>query len=695
MIPAGADCSDVSDLVDDYRDAWEDLDDAQTELDNYARSAARVGGISDAEQRRIDTLTEIRDIAREDKEKYEGNALADAVYAEQDALAARTAAVNARDGTGTGMNRVNGTIDELNEAQAEYTNFVYTYTDQNGDEMTAWLGDANHDGDPDTAAIMRTSGVTVDDATSVEEQLQVARNGWTAVVNDAYDDDGNLVDNPSEAVVNAAKALAAAERKYADALHQARAEVNGLDRAKAAHKSAGDAVVAAEKVVAETHKELAKRAEGAGDSAANRLAEVRRTRQKAHDDASEDLMDEEDDLSDAQDDLTEAEDKLDDAERDLSAAQRAYDEAVEDVNDPDNVSDDEQEAIDAAALELADADRSYRAAKSEVTSEKTAVKAAQDDVDDAKEVADKAKEALDEATEGGYEYVAENPASDLVDALVKQEDTGGALVDAVDALYQGSASNAAQIAENSAAIEGLDTDAIGENTGRISNVETEIGLDENGDGTVELPDGTMGSRVDDIEAKLMLKKQYIDNLGGEMGFNAATNEGTVMLADGTMGSRIDKNAEDIVLGDNAVRAEFAAADDMVRGEFAAADDVVRGEFAAADMGLSTRINDNTASIADAMNAVGQNRNSIMENAGRIGELSEDLDIVRSGVAAAMALAGMPAINGRGVSIGVGSFDGESAFAVGFQIQGEMASFKVGVTSSGGETGASAGVGFQF
>ena len=44
-----------------------------------------------------------------------------------------------------------------------------------------------------------------------------------------------------------------------------------------------------------------------------------------------------------------------------------------------------------------------------------------------------------------------------------------------------------------------------------------------------------------------------------------------------------------------------------------------------------------------------------------------------------------AINGRGIAIGVGSYDGESAFAVGFQIQGEQASFKVGVKSSGGET----------
>ena len=79
----------------------------------------------------------------------------------------------------------------------------------------------------------------------------------------------------------------------------------------------------------------------------------------------------------------------------------------------------------------------------------------------------------------------------------------------------------------------------------------------------------------------------------------------------------------------------------------------------------------------------------------ISDLNDSLEVVRAGVAASMALAGMPAINGRGVSIGVGSYDGESAFAVGFQIQGEMASFKVGVTSAGGETGASAGVGFQF
>ena len=110
---------------------------------------------------------------------------------------------------------------------------------------------------------------------------------------------------------------------------------------------------------------------------------------------------------------------------------------------------------------------------------------------------------------------------------------------------------------------------------------------------------------------------------------------------------------------------------------------------------ASSISSNASAIANNMNAICSNASAISDNRNMIGELSNDLDVVRAGVAASMALAGMPAINGRGISIGVGSFDGESAFAVGFQIQGEMASFKIGLTSGGGATGASAGVGFQF
>ena len=113
------------------------------------------------------------------------------------------------------------------------------------------------------------------------------------------------------------------------------------------------------------------------------------------------------------------------------------------------------------------------------------------------------------------------------------------------------------------------------------------------------------------------------------------------------------------------------------------------------MRVEGRVDSNWDAIAQNQMDIGSNRSMINDNRNMIGDLSDSLEVVRAGVAASMALAGMPAINGRGVSIGIGSYDGESAFAVGFQIQGEMASFKVGVTSAGGETGASAGVGFQF
>ena len=169
-------------------------------------------------------------------------------------------------------------------------------------------------------------------------------------------------------------------------------------------------------------------------------------------------------------------------------------------------------------------------------------------------------------------------------------------------------------------------------------------------------------------------------------------------ADTALGMRIDGEAmaradADIMLGGLIMAEEMARMEaDTMLGGMISAEEMARME---ADTALGGRITSNANDIAANMNAIGQNRSAISDNRNMIGELSDDLDIVRAGVAASMALAGMPAINGRGIAIGVGSYDGESAFAVGFQIQGEQASFKVGVTSSGGETGASAGVGFNF
>ena len=44
---------------------------------------------------------------------------------------------------------------------------------------------------------------------------------------------------------------------------------------------------------------------------------------------------------------------------------------------------------------------------------------------------------------------------------------------------------------------------------------------------------------------------------------------------------------------------------------------------------------------------------------------------------------------------VGTFEGETALAVGVNFSGERASFQIGITSAGGSTGAGAGVNFGF
>ena len=204
-------------------------------------------------------------------------------------------------------------------------------------------------------------------------------------------------------------------------------------------------------------------------------------------------------------------------------------------------------------------------------------------------------------------------------------------------------------------------------------------------------DTALGGRID---AEEMARADADMALGGRID----AEEMARADADMALGMRIDGEAmaradADLMLGGMIMDEEMARMEaDTMLGGMITAEEMARME---ADTALGGRISSNADAIAANMNSIGQNASAISDNRNMIGELSDDLDVVRAGVAASMALAGMPAINGRGIAIGVGSYDGESAFAVGFQIQGEQASFKVGVTSSGGETGASAGVGFNF
>ena len=214
----------------------------------------------------------------------------------------------------------------------------------------------------------------------------------------------------------------------------------------------------------------------------------------------------------------------------------------------------------------------------------------------------------------------------------------------------------------------------------------------------EMADTALGGRIDDeatarMGADMMLATAIDDEATARMGADmmlstAIAEEASARAsADMTLATAIDGNTTAI-----AQEASDRMSADMM---LASALDEEAAARVSADMALDSRVGSNAGAIAANMNAIGSNASAISDNRNMIGELSDDLDVVRAGVAASMALAGMPAINGRGISIGVGSFDGESAFAVGFQIQGEQASFKVGITSGGGATGASAGVGFNF
>ena len=396
------------------------------------------------------------------------------------------------------------------------------------------------------------------------------------------------------------------------------------------------------------------------------------------------------------------------------------------------------------------------------------------DGDDATEAAQKSLNAARMAQttiNGLFPDDEGNPVVPLVSELLKTGgDDGQALVDAVASNYGATQDNADDIETlmgqlmdedgNPIDLTNLgDTEAVTQNTndimeldGRVADNESDIGqIQTDLYGTTSGQHGDLAAcdatgllnvancadarsrhneaDIEEVNDKLMQKKDYIDNLGMAIGVDPVTGEATDesgmnkiemnaaaidaeamarMEADTALGGRIDAEATarmeaDTMLGGRIDAEEMARMEaDTALGmriDTNAADIMSNaGNIMSNEMAIGANagnITSNANAIASNMNAIGQNRSAISDNRNMIGELSDDLEVVRAGVAASMALAGMPAINGRGIAIGVGSYDGESAFAVGFQIQGEQASFKIGVTSSGGETGASAGVGFNF
>ena len=105
---------------------------------------------------------------------------------------------------------------------------------------------------------------------------------------------------------------------------------------------------------------------------------------------------------------------------------------------------------------------------------------------------------------------------------------------------------------------------------------------------------------------------------------------------------------------------------------------------------------NKAEIVRVEERVDYNQMDIATNRSNINGLRKGLDVATAGVAAAMALAALPDVEGaRSFGVGLGTFDGKTAVAVGFSYGTERFTFKVGAASSSGETGGSAGIGWSF
>ena len=279
----------------------------------------------------------------------------------------------------------------------------------------------------------------------------------------------------------------------------------------------------------------------------------------------------------------------------------------------------------------------------------------------ATEAAMKAQEALTaaEMAQASFQDLVadDSPVKDLVETLLENGgDDGQALVDAISGAYDVAsnavddllgeggqvAQNMTDIADNQTMLADHET-RITQNTEDIAENRTMIG--ENRD-MITTNAGNIAANRTDIDmntANIAANRTDIDSNTGRI----TQNESDIM----TNAGNIAGNREMIMTNMEGIEHNH------------------------------TDIMGNRAMISS-------NEMSIMRN-------MEDIQTLKSGVAASMALAGMPEMGARGVSVGAGSYGGETALAVGVHFSGENARFKIGVTSSGGETGASLGAGWSF
>ncbi len=110
------------------------------------------------------------------------------------------------------------------------------------------------------------------------------------------------------------------------------------------------------------------------------------------------------------------------------------------------------------------------------------------------------------------------------------------------------------------------------------------------------------------------------------------------------------------------------------------------------------ITTNAGNITTNAGNIATNAGNIATNAGNIATNTSNINVNRSGIAMAMAMSNLPTVKGDngGWGIAGGSFDGESALAVGANFNvGNQGVAKISISSSSGETSFGLGYGMGF
>ena len=265
--------------------------------------------------------------------------------------------------------------------------------------------------------------------------------------------------------------------------------------------------------------------------------------------------------------------------------------------------------------------------------------------------------------------VAGNPAGALQANLVAESDTGAGVVSAINDTYQLTATNAADITTNAADIASNGTDIATNATGIATNV-TGIATNATGIATNATGIATNATGI-------------ATNVTG-----IATNAAGIA----TNAAGIATNATGIATNVTGIATNAAGIATNVTGIAANKTDIETNKTGIA--ANATDITTNATGITGLQSSLSDG----IANLQRVEmQLNENVDMLKSGIASALAIAGMPTApgDGMGFSVGTGYFDGESAVAMGLSFTDGTRRYKVSLGHSGGETSASAGAAFKF